>query len=447
MPTEKFPLKIEIIKFQKPVTPRKMKLLKLLFAVLIVCQGCISSGQNKLLKKANRLYKTDQYSEAAKLYEEILKEKNNLATQTKLAYCYRMNNRLDTAAVLYAQIVANDKAKAKTYFYYGETLMGIGKYDEAKIWFLKYIRLEPEDEKGPLMVEACDRVKSIQPYFPNVRVWEFPQNSEADDSNPVFWGSSVVFSSDRNPGVKLMKRKSGWTGRDYINLFVSEYYSDTLFSEPKAFSPRLNQPFKNTGDPSFSSDGNTIFFSQNGSEESRKGVITMQLFSAKSNGTDKWKSPEKLPFCSPQYNYMHPSISPDGNWLFFVSDKPGGEGGADIWYSKKGRNGWGKIQNLGDQINTPSHEGFPFIDSQGRLFFCSKGHAGFGGFDIFVTKRNENGEWEEPINLGSPINSSLDDISIYLSKNNRNGAFTSSRSGGDDDIFLFEILDNQTSMK
>lgn len=130
-----------------------------------------------------------------------------------------------------------------------------------------------------------------------------------------------------------------------------------------------------------------------------------------------------------------------------MSDKPGGEGGADIWYSEKTKNGWGKIQNLGKQINTPSHEGFPFFDNQGRLFFCSKGHAGFGGFDIFVTKRTANDEWEKPVNLGLPINSSFDDISIFLSKNNRNGAFTSSRSGGDDDIFLFEILDGKTSMK
>ncbi|MCR9287152.1 MAG: tetratricopeptide repeat protein [Bacteroidetes bacterium] len=424
-----------------------MNLLKLLFAALLICQGCASFGQNKLLQKANRLYKADQFSEAAKLFEEALKEKNNLATRTKLAYCYRMNNRLDTAEVLYAQIVQNDKAKARTYFYYGETLMGNGKYDEAKKWFQKYIRLEPEDEKGSMMVEACERVKLIRPYFPDVRVWEFPQNSEADDSNPVFFGNSVVFSSDRNPGIKLMKRKSGWTGRDYINLFVSEYYNDTLFSEPKSFSAKLNQMFKNTGNPAFSKDENTIFFSQNGSEESRKGIFNMQLYTAKSNGTDKWKSPEKLPFCSTQYNYMHPSISPDGKWLFFVSDKPGGEGGADIWYSEKTKNGWGKIQNLGKQINTPSHEGFPFFDNQGRLFFCSKGHAGFGGFDIFVTKRTANDEWGKPVNLGLPINSSFDDISIFLSKNNRNGAFTSSRSGGDDDIFLFEILDGKTSMK
>lgn len=420
-----------------------MDFLKICLLILLFCQGCGLTAQTKLLKKANRYYAADQYSEAAKLYEEALKVKNNLAVKTKLAFCYRMNNRLDTAEVLYAQIVAKPKAKIVTYFYYAETLMGNGKYDEAKQWFDKYGKERPEDERTSLMIQACESAKTIKPYFQEVIISEFSQNSAADDSNPVFFGNSIVFSSDRNPGVKIMKQKSGWTGRDFINLFISDYINDSTFSEPKVFSAKLNQLNKNTGNPSFSQDGTTIFFSQNSNEESRKGIYNMQLYSAESNGLNRWKNKEKLPFCSPQYNYMHPSISADGRWLFFVSDKPRGEGGTDIWYSKKTRTGWSKIQNLGNQINTPTHEGFPFMDARGRLFFCSKGHPGLGGFDIFVTRRNEQGEWQEPINLGRPINSPLDDISIYISKNRKNGAFTSSRSGGDDDIFLFEIVEKE----
>ncbi len=427
--------------FKTPLINRN--LINCLLLNLILFQGCGITAQSKLLKKANRYYEANQYSEAAKIYEEALKLKNNLAVKTKLAYCYRMNNRLDTAEVLYSQIIKNARAKSSTYFYYAETLMGNGKYDEAKSYFQKYSELRPEDERTALMIQACEHAKSIRPFFQNIEIEEFSQNSAADDSNPVFWGNAIVFSSDRNSGIKIMKQKSGWTGRDFINLYSSERLNDSTFSAPKPFSAKLNQVNKNTGNPSFSNDGNTIFFSQNSSEESRKGIYNMQLYYAESNGTGRWKSKEKLSFCSAQYNYMHPSISKDGKWLFFVSDKPGGEGGTDIWYSKKTRSGWGKIQNLGDQINTPTHEGFPFMDSKGRLFFCSKGHPGLGGFDIFVTKRNEQGQWKKPKNLGKPINSNFDDISIFLSKNNKNGAFTSSRNGGDDDIFLFEILNEE----
>jgi hypothetical protein len=137
---------------------------------------------------------------------------------------------------------------------------------------------------------------------------------------------------------------------------------------------------------------------------------------------------------------MHPAISPDGKELFFTSDKPGGEGGTDIYVATRTAKGWGVARSLGNMVNTPSNEGFPFMHPDGRhLFFCSKGHAGFGGFDIFVTQRDAYGNWANPINVGKPINSPSDDISICIAKDNKHGMFTSSRDGGDDDIFLFNV--------
>ena len=133
---------------------------------------------------------------------------------------------------------------------------------------------------------------------------------------------------------------------------------------------------------------------------------------------------------------MHPAVSPNGKLLFFVSDKAGGLGGTDIYVSRKQKNRWSRPENLGAKINTSGHEGFPFMHQNGKLYFCSKGHLGLGGFDVFVSQLDENGEWMEPTNLGSPINSPSDDISIFISQNEERGLFTSSREGGDDDIFL-----------
>ena len=141
---------------------------------------------------------------------------------------------------------------------------------------------------------------------------------------------------------------------------------------------------------------------------------------------------------------MHPAISVDGNRLFFTSDKPGGEGGTDIYVSYRDNEKWSIPKNLGEIVNTPGNEGFPYMDEKGNLFFCSKGHIGFGGFDIFVTRQNADGNWEKPTNLGRPINSPLDDISISLERGGRRGLFTSSRMGGDDDIFLI-YFDNGLS--
>lgn len=418
-----------------------MNALKFVIGGLLIFLQLSAFAQSKSLQKANEHFKNSHFAEAAILYEEVLKEKKNLATKTKLAYCYRMNNRMDKAEPMYAEIVQNEKAKAETYYYYGEALMGNGKYDEAKIWFLKYDKIEPEEEKGKLMAENCDKVKHIQPYFQHIKIDEFSQNSEADDSNPVYWNDGIVFSSDRNPGVKLLKQKSGWTGRDFLNLFYSPRNPDSTFSEAKLFSIKINEVNKNTGNPSFLPDGSMIYFSRNNSELSKRDAYNMQLYSAENSGDNKWKNITKLSFCSSEYNYMHPAISPDGKQLFFVSDKGKGKGGTDIWVSKRNKNGWGRPQNLSATINTATHEGFPFMDETGNLYFCSKGHPSYGGFDIFVTKPTANGDWEIPVNLGRPINSPFDDISISIKANQQKGLFTSARNGGDDDIFLFEISD------
>jgi outer membrane protein OmpA-like peptidoglycan-associated protein/tetratricopeptide (TPR) repeat protein len=399
-------------------------------------------GQNKALQKANELYKASHFAEAAELYEVALQSKDNLSTKTKLANCYRMNNRLDKAEELYAKIVVEDKAKSDTYFYYGEVLMGNEKYDEAKEWFLKFATLEPDDERGKLMATACDKVKTIKPFFPYLRVTEFDFNSDADDSTPVFWKDNIVFSSDRKMGVKLMKEKSGWTGRDYLNLYWSENEGDEVFSKPKLFSIKLNELNKNTGNPSFTRDGSTIFFTRNDFETSKNGSYNMQLFSSELAGDNRWKASKKLKFCSSEYNYMHPAVSPDGTWMVFVSDKKG-VGGTDLWMVERKGEKWGRPQLLSEVINTATHEGFPFIDEEGKLFFCSKGHVGYGGFDVFVTRKNADGTWQQPINLGRPINSASDDISIALDGEKRRGLFTSNRIGGDDDIFLFKAVNSK----
>ncbi len=247
--------------------------------------------------------------------------------------------------------------------------------------------------------------------------------------------------------MKLLKEKSGWTGRDYLDLYFSEKMADGSFGEPKQFSSKLSETNKNTGNASVTTDGAEIYFTRNDNVLNKQDAYSLQLFRATSTGSDRWKSVDKLSFCSPNYNFMHPAISPDGQTLYFVTNKAGGEGGTDIWVTKRKGDDWERPENLGPVVNTPFNEGFPFVDTLGRLYFCSKGHPGFGGFDIFVTEKNADGTWATPRNLGKPINSSLDDISIYVAPDQRSGLFTSSRSGGDDDIYLFTVLDKALAIE
>ncbi|MFK7807102.1 MAG: OmpA family protein [Saprospiraceae bacterium] len=413
---------------------KKQILLLLLFCV----SGSVLIAQKGDFKKADALYRVKSYAEAIPIYEKGLEKSNSRGARSKLAYSYKMLNQMKKSEVLYESLMKEKRVRADDLYNYGEVLMSQAKYDEAKSWFLKYHEREPDEGRGLQMANACDQIPFLSPIFPDAKVKAFPYNTEYDDASPVFLGEEMVFSSDRKAGIKIMKKKSGATGRDFIRLYSSSMNDQNEWSEPKSFSGKLNELNKNNANASFTTDGNEVFFTRNANESNRKNAFTLQLHSAKKE-KGKWKNIEILPFCRLASNYMHPSISPDGNTLFFVSDKPGGKGGTDIYYSQRKGDKWGKAVNLDTMINTSAHEGFPFMTEDGNLYFCSKGHVGYGGYDIFVSKRFVDGSWGEPRNVGKPINSSMDDISIYLNKENTRGAFTSSRKGGDDDIYLFAM--------
>ena len=415
-----------------------------LLMVLFFLWAGIAFGQNKDLEKANELYRAARYAEAAGMYEKVLESyagkkrssRSSLNVKTKLARCYGMNNRYTEAEKLYAEIVRDERAAPEAFLRYGETLMANGKYDQSKEFLLKYKALKPEDKTVELLIRSCEVAPYIPPYFENVGVKPFPYNSEADDNSPIIWKGGVLFSSDRKSGVKLLKEKSGWTGRDFLDLYFSEALEDGSYAPPVQFSGKLSVLNKNLCNASISRDGSLIYFTRNDNEPNKREIYNLQLYVAKAAG-EKWKDVEKLPFCSANSNYMHPAISPDGNTLFFTSDKPGGRGGTDLWMTRKKNGAWKRPENLGEVINTPLNEGFPFVSADGSLFFCSKGHPGLGGFDIFMTRQKPDGTWQKPVNLGRPINSSFDDISIFLNADGRSGMFTSARDGGDDDIYFF----------
>ncbi|MEO1624576.1 MAG: OmpA family protein [Bacteroidota bacterium] len=415
-----------------------MKGLKYTLTILVLLVSASVFAQSKKQKKADELYKLNEYSAAIPAYEQLLRKKSNLSNKTKLAFCYKVINKTKEAEKLYEEIVQEERAKDITYLYYGETLMSNEKYDEAREWFNKYSERRPDDERGRLLAISCAEVKNIQPVFPNMRVKSFTQNSDTDDSAPVIFNDGIVFSSDRPQGIKLLKQKSGTTGRDFVKLYFSAGNLDDTFEPAKPYSSKINELNKNTGPISFTADGTTAVFTRNSKVANKKNTYPMQLFSAESSDGKKWKNVKEIDFCRLTYNYMHPAISPDGKQLFFVSDKAQGVGGTDIYVSQRQEDGeWGKPRNLGTIINTSMNEGFPFVDHKGRLYFSSKGHPGYGGFDLFYTEKDADGNWIKPVNIGRPINSPLDDISIFVRKEGDKGMFTSSRDGGDDDIFFF----------
>ena len=408
----------------------------LLLQILLISTALIA--QNKQLEKANKRYQIKKYAEAIPLYEEGLSKNPNLSAKTKLAFCYRVNNNIDKAAELYSEIVQEKRAKDITLYYYGESLMSQGKYDEATTWLKKYTEQKPGDPKGWALIESIGKVQNIRPYYQVSNVEAFANNSEGDDSAPVFFNDGIVFSSDRKTGLKIMKKKSGFTGRDFLSLYYSKRNEDGSYNSPSSLSKRVNSLNKNTGTIAISPDSTFAVFSRNSDLSNRKNFYNLMLYRAEINSNGKFKNVRKLYFCNNNINHMHPAFSPDGQTLFFTSDKKG-EGGTDIYYCTFDGEKWSRPKNLGTPINTEANEGFPFMGSDGKLYFCSKGHLSYGGFDIFFSEKDKKGNWSKPVNVGRPINSSSDDISIYLDQENKKGMFASSREGGDDDIYFFDI--------
>ncbi len=415
-----------------------MKWLKVIFFFQILLFSSQMVAQNKQLDKANKRYQIKKYAEAIPLYEEGLEKNPNLSATVRLAYCYRVNNNIENAVNLYSEIVQHKRAKPITWYYYGESLMSQGKYEEAKVWLTKYTEKKPGDPKGWTLIESIDKVQTIEPYYIVNNVEAFAHNSEEDDSAPVFFRGGIAFSSDRRTGAKIMKKKSSFTGRDFLSIYLSKGNDDGTFKSPNQISKRINDLNKNTGTIALSPDEKLVVFSRNSDVSNRKNQYNLMLYQAEITKDGRFRNVKLMEFCNNNSNHMHPTFSPDGKTLFFTSDK-GGVGGTDIFYSTLGDKGWSRARNLDAPINTTANEGFPFMSSDGKLFFCSKGHTSYGGFDIFVSQQDIKGNWSQPSNIGAPINSPADDVSIYLSKDLTKGMFASSREGGDDDIYFFDI--------
>ncbi|MEY3052106.1 MAG: OmpA/MotB protein, partial [Bacteroidota bacterium] len=347
---------------------------------------------------------------------------------------------MQAAADLYGALMQVEDLLPMDRYHYAETLVGIGRYEEAKKWFSAFLEIEPQHEKARLMEASCDLIPTLKPYFPALETRPFPHNSAADDNAPVGWQGGVLFTSDRPASAKDNKGKSDRLGRVNTSLYFSAPDDKGGFRQPELFSANLVESNKNLSNASFSPDGQMVCYTRNDLDLNQRNSYSLQLFTARKTGNGKWKDVSKLPFCNVNFNYLHPAFSTDGKTIFFVSNKTGGIGGTDLWMVRRNEDGWGQPENLGDQVNTPFNEGFPFMDSDGRLYFCSKGHVGYGGYDLFVTQQDADGSWLPPVNLGNPINSSLDDISFFIDLKSNSGYFTSSREGGDHDIYLFSFI-------
>ncbi len=416
-----------------------MTIKNIILVLVTFCFFNLIHAQSGAIKKANKFYSVQAYSQAIPLYEKVYKkDSSNKLILSNLGNCYRLTNNANGQIKCYGNLIKNGKAESVHKLYYGQALMANGNSSEAKTYLEQYTA----DSRGKNLASSSEKQKQYSKNADAYRVELAGFNSAQNDFCAVNFNGTVVFASARNKTAWINK-KHAWTNDNYLNLYTTEKRVDGSLAPPSVFMGDLNSKY-NDGPVCFSKDFQTVFFTRNNSnskEKSTEGTYKLKVFSAtlNVNGFDRVSI---LPFNNKDYNCAHPCVSADGNTLYFASDMPGGQGGLDIYYVKKGTDGtWGKPVNLGDKVNTAGNEVFPFIANNGFLYFSSNGLDGLGGLDVYETKIKDDVAGRV-YNMGEPVNSKNDDFGVFLGEDSKTGYISSNRKNGgmDDDIYNFTIL-------
>ena len=410
-------------------------------------------AQKAELKEGDRLFERLAYKPAIEQYKQALnKDKNNIHAIWRLAHSYRMTNDMDSAEFFFSKLVDKDADyDSMAYFYYGRALHANAKYDQAKDAYQKYLIKKPGDPRAILGIEATEMAEELKSAAPKYYVKTSPFNSAASDMAPTYFkDESLVFVSDRRADDHSGKTFK-WTGRPFYNVYVAEKKDSLSFSKPTQLTGSVNTKYHD-GPVTFSPDYNTMYFTRTYYDEGFFGgsvktdendVVLLKIMSATfDSAKNKWSEPKDLPFVFKDYSVAHPTLSADGNTMYFSSNMPGGYGGLDLYKVTKNGNSWSEPQNLGTTVNTLGDELFPFIAVDSTLYFSSNTHPGLGGLDVFAAKMNTSGNFDNVRNVGIPINSAKDDFGYIVAKNNLTGYFSSNREAGtgSDDIYMYNFL-------
>lgn len=424
---------------------RKNLYLIMIGVVSMFLTGC---GADQALKKGDKFYAMGEYFDAANQYKKAYsqtpaKERQQRGQRAlKMAECYRRINYTQKAIAAYNNAIRYKQTDSMTYLYLAQQLMKNAQYKEAEKQFQTALDSMGNNASTELRTLATTGLRSAQ----KAPGWkkegsdytikrENLFNSRRADYSPVLGGEDndrLFFTSTRNQakGDEL----SGITGTKNADIFYSQKDDKGKWQRPEVIDTELNTDW-DEGACCLSPDGRTMYLTQCKTDPDYPRFATI-VTSQRSDAA--WSKATELKMTNDTLStFAHPAVSPDGQWLYFVSDMPGGMGGYDIWRVRLTTNGVGGVENVGAPINTAGDEKFPTFRPNGDLYFSSDGHEGMGGLDIYIAKPNSNG-WliEHP---GFPLNSQGDDFGMTFEGMKNQGFFSSNRGDGKgwDHIYSF----------
>ena len=404
-----------------------------------------SCGADAYMKKGDQHFAIGEYFDAAEQYKKAYsntpaKERATRGKRAaKLAECYRRINFTQKAIAAYNNVIRYNQADSLTHLRLAQQLMKTANYRQAQKAFATAVDSMPHSllaKNGLTAAQKAPEWKKQGSAYTVKRENMF--NSRRADFSPMIAGEDndrLYFSSTR-PSTKG-DELSGITGTKTADIFFSQKDERGKWTKPQTIDTELNSDY-DEGACSFSPDGRTMFLTQCKIDPAYPRYATI-VTSQRSDA--EWGKPQLLDISKDSLSsFAHPAVSPDGQWLYFTSDMPGGEGGLDIWRIRLGRDGIvGGVENLGKPINTEGDEMFPTFRPNGDLYFSSNGHPGMGGLDIFMAKLDSTRKgWliEHP---GFPLNSEGDDFGMTFEGLKNQGFFSSNRGDarGYDHIFSF----------
>lgn len=401
-------------------------------------------AQSRHERIGDEMYERLAYAKAIPHYKAAVKRApENAALTARLAHCYYLIRDYSAAEACYAKLVEMEGMPYESYFEYGHVLLQQRRYDEAQTAFLNHDRLNPEDGIAWRFAESLINRETWFRDSSAFDVQALPFNSADSDFGAVSYAGGVVFASSRPVGSPTDLIYEGLNAH-FLNLYHAELKDDeaNTWGNPDLLKGDVRTKFHESN---FTVDtsGSRAFFSRNNFLDGKKGkndakTILLKIYQTSMEGI-KGKDIVEFPFNNDSYSLTHPAISADGQHLYFSSNMPGGEGGKDLYVSHFQNGNWTAPENLGNLVNTPGDEVFPFPGENGLLYFASDGHPGLGHLDIFET-RPEAAD-PEIRNIGAPINSEFDDFAIFWNPGGETGYFSSNRPGGkgDDDIYRFQM--------
>ena len=421
-----------------------MRKLSIIILTILCAILTVSCGADQAVKKGDKFYAVGEYYDAAtqyrKAYTQTPSKERTLKGQRamKLAECYRRINLNNKAISAYNNAIRYKQADSLTQFYLGQLHLRNGNYKEAAKHYQTAIDSLPAD--NPYRTLAKNGLKSAQMApqwrkegsdYTVKRMDIF--NSRRAEYAPMLAGDEheqLYFTSTRNQAQG--DEYSGITGAKAADIFMAQKDDKGKWGKPQAIDSELNSNF-DEGACCFSPDGRTMFLTQCKTDANYPRYATI-VVSQRNDAA--WSKPTELIISKDTLtSFAHPAVSPDGEWLYFVSDMPGGLGGYDIWRCRLfGNNEVGMMENLGERVNTPGDEMFPTFRPNGDLYFSSNGHPGMGGLDIYILSKG--GKLSHP---GSPLNSQGDDFGMTFEGKRNQGFFCSNRgdSRGYDHIYSF----------